>query len=278
MYLQPAPQWAQETFGHAKLGDRRRTQRLVRLAESMASNIGASIVKACLNPADSEGAYRLIRNEHVAPNAIAEAGFQSIAEQTKKYPLMLALEDTTSLNYAHSTLVGELGHLNSGDKVRGLLAHSVLLFAPEQLQVIGLIEQRRWSRELQTRGKRHKHAQLPYEEKEGYKWEQASRAMTTRLGQTMDNVISVCDREADIYEYLTYKLNHSQRFVVRSMQSRCIEEGDDKLYAFADTLTSAGKRKVHVQQRGGRKARDVVLEVRYAPVTLKTPANKRGGG
>ena len=276
MSLQPAQQWAQDTFGHARLGDQRRTQRLVRLAECMASNVGASIVKACLTPAESEGAYRLIRNEHVDPNAIAEAGFESIAERAKQYPLMLALEDTTSLNYAHSSLVGELGHLNSGDKVRGLLVHSVLLFSPEQLQVVGLIEQRRWSRDLQTRGKRHKHAQLPYEEKEGYKWEQASRAMETRLGPTMDNVVSVCDREADIYEYLTYKLNHNQRFVVRSMQSRCIEEGDDKLYAFADTLTAAGKRTVHVQQRGGRKARDVVLEVRYAPVTLKTPANKRG--
>jgi len=39
----------------------------------------------------------------------------------------------------------------------------------------------------------------------------------------MSKVISVCDREADIIEYLTYKTTHQQRFVVRSMQSRCIE-------------------------------------------------------
>lgn len=33
------------------------------------------------SPADMEGAYRFIRNEHVDANAIAESGFQVTAEQ-----------------------------------------------------------------------------------------------------------------------------------------------------------------------------------------------------
>ena len=47
--------------------------------------------------------------------------------------------------------------------------------------------------------------------------------MAKRLHTKIADVISVCDREADIYEYLRYKLNHDQRFVVRSIQSRQIE-------------------------------------------------------
>lgn len=68
-------------------------------------------------------------------------------------------------------------------------------------QVVGLIEQIRWTRDIKTRGKGARHAQTPYKEKESYKWEQASINMASRLGETMQQVISVCDRAADIYEY-----------------------------------------------------------------------------
>lgn len=67
--------------------------------------------------------------------------------------------------------------------------------------------------------------------------------MATRLGNAMTNVISVCDREADICDYLIYKIANQQRFVVRSMMSRHIEEGSDKLYRFASKLRSVVQRK-----------------------------------
>lgn len=57
--------------------------------------------------------------------------------------------------------------------------------------------------------------------------------MASCLGDSMANVILVCDREADIYDYLIYKIANQQQFVVRSMMSRHIEEGSDKLYHFA---------------------------------------------
>ncbi|EJE8536241.1 IS4 family transposase, partial [Vibrio vulnificus] len=86
----------------------------------------------------------------------------------------------------------------------------------------------------------------------------------------------VCDREADIYDYLIYKIANQQRFVVRSMMSRHIEEGTDKLYHFASELKSVKQRQIQIAQRGGRKARDVTLDIKYAAVTLKTPSNKTG--
>ncbi|OLQ73061.1 hypothetical protein BIT28_11875 [Photobacterium proteolyticum] len=64
-------------------------------------------------------------------------------------------------------------------------AHSVLLFAPAEQHVVGLIEQERWTRDLQAYGQNQRHASRSYEEKESYKWERASRAMKTRLGPDM---------------------------------------------------------------------------------------------
>ncbi len=93
----------------------------------------------------------------------------------------------------------------------------------------------------------------------------------------MADVISVCDREADIYDYLLYKLTEKQRFVVRSMQSRRIEETENKLYHYSGQLESAGQKQVHIAQKGGRKARTATLDVVYAPVTLKAPAKSKVG-
>ena len=268
--------WAEQTFCSADLGDPRRTARLVKLASTLANEPGKPLVNVTQSPGDMEGAYRFIRNDNIDANAIAEAGFQATVAQALPHNVLLALEDTTTLVYKHSSIREDLGHVGRGKKQRGMLAHSVLLFAPEAKQVVGLIEQSRWSRDINTIGKRERHASTPYEEKEGYKWESASRAMAERLATQMSRVISVCDREADIYEYLHYKLTEKQRFVVRSMQSRHIEEHENKLYAFASELQSAGKKPINIEQKGGRKARTAVLDITFAPVTLNVPYNKKG--
>ena len=268
--------WAEKQFGHTDLGDPRRTARLVKLASTLANEPGKPLVNITQSPADMEGAYRFIRNENIDASSIAEAGFKATAEQAKEHPLLLALEDTTTLVYRHSSIREDLGHVGRGKQQRGMLAHSVLLFSPENKQVLGLIEQSRWSRDIKTIGKRKLHASTPYENKESYKWELSSQQIAQRLGSKMSDVISVCDREADIYEYLQYKLAQQQRFVVRSMQSRHIEEGENKLYAFASALKSAGKKEIQIAQKGGRKARSAMLDITFAPVTLKVPYNKKG--
>lgn len=268
--------WAKSTFGQADLGDPRRTTRLVKLAETLANEPGKPFVSITQSPADMEGAYRFIRNEHVNADAIAKAGYLVTAEQAAKHTLLLALEDTTAITYSHRSVRDELGHVNQGNNCRGILAHSVLLFAPEQQELVGLIEQSRWTRDISTRGRKHVRAQAPYEEKESFKWQSASVNLSARLGAKMADVISVCDREADIYEYLQYKLSKQHRFVVRSMQSRHIEQSEQKLYQYAAGLESAGQKQLHIAQKGGRKARTATVDIVFAPVTLQVPANKRG--
>ncbi|CEE92768.1 transposase (fragment) [Xenorhabdus nematophila str. Anatoliense] len=95
-------------------------------------------------------------------------------------------------------------------------------------------------------------------------------------GPDMAKVISVCDRESDVIEYLTYKVTNQHRFVLRSMQDRRLEESEETLYTFNGALQSAGERRVHVAQRGARKAREAICEIRYAPVTVKMPVKKPG--
>lgn len=276
MFSSDTAQWAHLTFGQAVLGDARRTKRLVKVAAALASHSGDSLVQSMSSPAEVEAAYRFMRNESIEAQAIAEGGFRSTVEQAKNHDCLLALEDTTSLSFSHATVADEFGHINSHKNSRGIEVHSTLLYAPEAQEVVGLIEQHRWSRDITQYGLTQQRHSRAYKDKESYKWERNTLAITDRMAQQMSKVIAVCDREADIFDYLQHKLSQQQRFVVRSKQSRRIQEGDGKLYSFGDSLGSAGTRHVDVMQKGGRKARKAVCEVRFAPATLKVPTNKKG--
>lgn len=105
-------EWAQLIFSKAKLNDPRRTKRLVKIAASLASNAGKSLMSSCPDPASIEGAYRFIRNDHISADDIAQAGFAHTDTIVKERPLVLALQDTTGLSYKHS-VCDELGEVNS---------------------------------------------------------------------------------------------------------------------------------------------------------------------
>ncbi|CAM4504268.1 transposase [Escherichia coli] len=79
-------------------------------------------MKSSQSTAQVEGAYRLIRNPSVSPQAVAEAGFTATARACEAHPLLLALEDTTTINFSHSTAFDDQGNTTTNLKTRGLLA------------------------------------------------------------------------------------------------------------------------------------------------------------
>ncbi|EYT03288.1 hypothetical protein T654_04506 [Escherichia coli K02] len=123
MVLSDCYSWANEQFGHTRRGDPHRTRRLVSQAFSLAQHAGLSIVKSSQSTAQVEGAYRLIRNPSVSLQAIAEAGFTATARACEAHPLLLALEDTTTINFSHSTEFDDHGNTTTNPKTRGLLAN-----------------------------------------------------------------------------------------------------------------------------------------------------------
>ncbi|SKA63003.1 Transposase DNA-binding [Enterovibrio nigricans DSM 22720] len=157
--------WAKCQFGQANLNDPRCTQRLVSLTASIAQQPGIAVSRLALSPAEMEGAYHFIRNGNIQASDIVETGFLSIAQQANAHNTLLALEETTPLIYKHDSVRDSLGHANQGDKLRAIQAHPILLYAPQSQQVIGLIEQQLWRRNIKKRGQSHQHATRPYEEK-----------------------------------------------------------------------------------------------------------------
>ena len=110
------------------MGDVRRTRRLVVVGARRARHAGASLCQCCGGEtAAREGGYRLIDNDKVKPEAIAEGGLGAVAGMAREAGLILAIEDTTTLSYGQAVAV-ELGTTGSRKEARhrGGLAHLVL--------------------------------------------------------------------------------------------------------------------------------------------------------
>lgn len=276
MFEAEPTRWAELVFGHAALGDPRRTKRLTKLAAALAERAGESVAKASLDPASLEGAYRFIRNDRVLPEQIALAGFERTDAIAAQCPVVLALQDTTGLSYKHS-VCEELGAVNSAGrqrhsaKGRTLYAHSTLMLEAESERVIGLANQHYWFREQKQTDKSHQLQCREREAKESYKWQQGVATLASRLGD-MSNIIDVCDREADIYEYLAYQLQHQHRFVVRASDNRKVtDETSTKLWELLDSLEPASHYQVEIRQKGGRPARTADVALSYTQVTVNKP-------
>ena len=99
---------------------------------------------------------------------------------------------------------------------------------------------------------------IPYEEKESYKW-----ALNTRdireYGLDSDTLIWVCDREADIHDYIQDKLDYDERFVIRARHDRSLETPEGKLWEFMHSQPVIGTSEIELEQHGkvrSKKPRD----------------------
>jgi len=144
--------WAVTEFAEAELGDLRRTQRVVELATVLAQRPGASLPEACGDRATLKAAYRFFDNAAIAPQNLLDSHVDATLSRLASVPLVLAVQDTTELDWtAHPTTtgLGPLGH----PAQRGLHVHTTLAFTPERVP-LGLLAQQVWARDHR---RAHKH-------------------------------------------------------------------------------------------------------------------------
>lgn len=271
-----AEAWSEALFGACALGDKRLTRRLIKISNQLLNCQAISLSQSCEGEgAQIEGSYRFIRNGRFTAAQIASGGYDVTGYLAQTVPLLLAIEDSTSLSYAHSVRE-ELGLTGNSKraKKRGYIVHSTMLMDAEKEKTLGLIAQERWCRPVESFGKKKKRTQTSYEEKESYKWEKNSQELEQRLGSKLSDTISICDREADVYEYIQYKVMSGHRFVVRASHDRKLKGITEELFEHVSNENSLGIYKIEIAQKGQRKKRTVELEVRAKTVTIKPPKRR----
>src|SRR5437899_116706 len=146
-----------------------------------------------------------------------EATQQRMAEDK----IVLAVQNTTSLNYSTHPATQDLGPIGSkAEGIIGLMVHDTMAFSAEGTP-LGLLDVQCWARNGDEFGKKHQRRQRPIEEKESHKWLESFRRVAEaqrHCSETM--LVSVGDREADIYEFFHLALSDSKgpKLLVRAEQ------------------------------------------------------------
>lgn len=134
--------WSEQELRSVKLGDRRLNRRLAVLVESLAARPEASVPQAAGSWAAAKAAYRFWDNDRVSPEAILAAHRDSACSRLPESGPVLAIQDTTSLDWTSHPTTSGLGYLANRRKV-GLLAHSVLAADLDGVP-LGLLHQHIW--------------------------------------------------------------------------------------------------------------------------------------
>jgi hypothetical protein len=266
--------WAAKEFEEIELGDPRRKRRLIQLAEQRAKRPNASIAASCGARAATKAAYRLLDNEAVGAEAILEGHYQASLERAKGERIVLAVQDTTVLNYSNHPATQGLGYLQDL-QMQGMLVHTTLLVTPQRVP-LGLIDQQVWVRTAADfQVERRKRRERRTAEKESHKW-LISIEVTARLqkavGQTQ--LINVGDSEADVYDLFRKAVLLQQAVLIRAAYDRKVDHPHKHLWAHLQHQALAGEITIQVPRRTGQPARTARLEVRFALVILKPPNSR----
>lgn len=266
--------WANKEFKNLGIKCGRTIKRFIRTIVTLSRKIHSSLARASNNKAEAKAIYRLIDNEQVTEEVILQAHRKATIQKVKESgeSIVLAIQDTTTLNYSSHIKTEGLGDFGGKPRDRGLIVHSSLAVTPQGI-ALGLLDQMIWTRNPEERGKRTEKRQKPIEEKESYKWLKSMDNSRAGIPSGI-RLVHVGDREADVYEFFEHALANEQDFLVRVVQNRMTTEAG-KLFDQIKQKAPAGQIVVEIPRdtRRNLPKREATLDLRYSRVQVKAPAH-----
>jgi Transposase DNA-binding/Transposase DDE domain len=226
-------------FATISLGDRRREQRLVRIAEQCRASPDKSFPDIAPNTADLTALYRFVRSSAVTLAAILEPHVHASAVRCAEARRVLVVHDTTECEFPGDSR-RNLGPLRGNDQ--GFLAHVALaLDADGSRRPLGILGTHTWRRAELGRGRRADGARKnggdyhKQTDKESARWWKLIDQTEDRLGGV--EAIHVADREGDAFHLVRDALDHEVRFVIRMARDRLLlDDNDERLGKTSEVL------------------------------------------
>jgi hypothetical protein len=273
--------WASRIASHAELADERLNTRLSTLLSTLAAKPLDSLPQACGGSSQAQAAYRFFANERIGPDDLLQPVVDATSDACRGLSTLLAVQDTSSLNFSTLTATKDLGPLNDSPRARGLHMHTTLAVCDDGL-TLGILDQQYWARPLQGRSAPERR-QRSIEDKESYKWllgiEAAEAAWESLPPQGRPRLIHVMDREGDVHEVLQ-RITDSPHFaVIRCGQNRSVAGDIDKAFAAVEAAPPLATISQQVpqtiqSQAAGLRFRQVTLSVRQVQLTISPDGKK----
>jgi hypothetical protein len=269
--------WVEEELRLCDLGDERLNTRLKQILSNLAARPKASFPQACQNIASLKATYRFLCNPNVEPEEILIAHQHATLARMKTHEIVLMVQDTCLLDYtSHSSTEG-IGPLASKSK-QGVFTHNTIAFLPDRLP-LGVIHQENWTRKVEDYAKLEEAKKRTISEKESVKWINSLQEVNNISHLCpKTTLISVGDRESDIYDFLCHERAGNVHFLIRAAQNRNleVEKGEKKnLREYLENSPVLGKTVLILPKRTKRVSpqslpRDVVtLPARSVTIALR---------
>ncbi|MDR2632630.1 MAG: IS4 family transposase [Treponema sp.] len=261
----------EEEFAGLDFHSVRLEQRFVRTMETLVQRPDASIWEASENRAEAKAIYRMLGNEDFDRQEIIRAHREATIRRMVRYggPI-LAVQDTTGVNYNTHLKTEGIGYIS--DKTLGVNVHSCLAVTSDGL-VLGVLDQAGYNRE-EPRDESASHESKkvrPIEEKESFRWLETLERSTADIPEGV-KVITVCDREGDMYELFAKAQSLKEPILIRIVQNRMTVE-NKRILDEIRKKRCQGRVEVRLPRdsRCSIPEREAVLQVRYATYTVKRP-------
>lgn len=287
---EPPKSFGEVNFGEAKLGDQRRTKRLVRVADALVRHPGGSLPEKLRCAGELDGLYHLMKGNTVTHEAILVPHRMRTLQRIADYNgPVLVIHDTTELDYTTHESLDDAGQIGNGFR-KGWLCHNSLAVKPKEREVLGLTSQILHRRATVPKKESAK-ARREREDRESRLWLEGTKTLPADR-----KIVDVCDRGADTFEFMEHEIRSDRTFVIRSSYNRgaLTSHSEDAerllLHDFARTLPPLGQWTLSVPaariekkpKKSGRnkivyrKKRDAVLHVAATPVQVCAPLQRRG--
>ena len=224
--LARTPSFGEVHFGSATLGDKRRTRRLVKVADRIVKHPGGTLPQKLRGWAELTGLYRLVRAEAVTHAAVLEPHRQLVRqrmEQVVDGRAVLLIHDDTELDYTDRTGLFELGQIGNGG---GRCMHNTLAVT-EDREVLGLADQVLHRRRIVPAGETPAQKRC-HPERESRLWLRGCGGDPAAAAGCL--WVDVADRGADTFEFLEHEIARGRKFVIRCARDRNLD-GEDHVAA-----------------------------------------------
>jgi Transposase DNA-binding/Transposase DDE domain len=286
-------------YNDCNFGDKRLTDRAVFIAESLTVKYGQPLSEIFNNASDLKRSYEFFSNPKTTFDKLTQPSFKQTASYIYGIPVVLALGDTTYLDYK-KILEKREEYGPTGNGGNGLILHSSLAVDPDFGQPLGLLWEKLWHRQRKVppvgetsaaKKKRLKKERLreknrAFEEKESYRWVEAFQKVNQLFnglempnGGLLSRVVHVFDREGDIAEvFALSRKTKNTGVVVRAAHNRCLEGENSYLWEYVSSQDVQFISDVKLPETKKRKERTATLEVRYCLVSISPPSRLKKEG
>ncbi len=252
--------------------DKRLDSRYSKVAESLFARSVHSIRQLTSTSSEAKGFYRFLQNEKTdEQNLIANMSARCGISCRDK--MVVCIQDSTEINlYNHRNRLkedGSIGITDASHGGQGFFLHPSFVVDAQSCIPYGFSHIKIWNRPAAKHTKfERRYDTLPIEEKESYKWIEASQQTKEALsGASL--VIIVQDREGDIYEQFASIPDDKVQLLIRARTNRTLKDGS-KLFSALDeqqaqasyTLTIPGDKRKKQEKRTAK------IEVKYKEIEL----------